>query len=276
MNRRYRKIVIDISPASDLDRGRIDREIATYPEEEKIVWHLCYGSPLPHPGDVIRMAPVSTAVRIFNERVALPYLARTEAVCLYEGSLSACVCTRFTEEEERADVYARYPAFPDSEGLRLVLLASETLHLLAALLPEELSLVAVFDGNDLLLRSPAWRATLLSKELFPYVRPRVVGSFPVAERAKVGIVIPSCLVCSEKSLALLDELFRRFASAEVPYRILPEVRLNEHWDGLDTIVFLSDFVSESGIRQARGFAAAGGRILYEGSPMGISGEMAYG
>ena len=51
---------------------------------------------------------------------------------------------------------------------------------------------------------------------------------------------------------------------EEEYRIIPELRLNEMWQGLDELIVIEEAVSPLGRRQIQGFLAAGGKIRSRG------------
>ncbi len=85
----------------------------------------------------------------------------------------------------------------------------------------------------------------MSKERFQHLS---MGE-PPNER---GFLLPADRACSEEVLSVLESYLDR--------RVIPEAMLNEMWDGLDHLVVVEDAMSSLGLRQLKGFEAAGGVI----------------
>jgi hypothetical protein len=216
------------------------------------------------------------AVEEFSKFTAA-YAAHTFGVCLYRGSAefssllppSACDEEILQEHDFRlfcADALASY------------------LHRLISFLPESVLPFGFFDAST--ISSPAYAAQLLSQERFQFLHLGLKGArfpfhglgfgedglgtgwigdrdcaSPYLEVSAAAVCLPSDAYCNPKILGQIDELLLALKSQEVLFRIIPEERLTEEWDGLDRLFVIPESISPQGRRKLQGFAAAGGEII---------------
>jgi hypothetical protein len=135
---------------------------------------------------------------------------------------------------------------PAENAVEAASLFGEYLHRLASFLPERITPYCLFEDTGSFTLGEA--AQLMSKERFwhlslsldPDLSPR-------------GILLPMDEYCTP---TVLEELSRVWVS-----RVIPEMRLNEMWDGLDELIVIEEAVSPQGRRMLHGFEAAGGKII---------------
>jgi len=265
---------IDASLSSNLDWEGA-KELAA--DGEKILWKIDFDLQSISFYDRAALASFLVAIRTFIEELFLPYQDKSFGVCLYQGPLLFPFKWNIEHEEAFAQWNESYPSFPKAKDLYCTEIFSEYLHRLAAALPDEALPLALFDPIE---GSQARMAQLLSREHFSYLyvglrnHPLPFGPFsPEAGVARVGVTLPLHSYCSEESLKLVDQCMEELRKKEIPFRIVAESYLTESWDGLDTLILFSDFLSKQGKRKAQGFAAAGGQLVIQGNFIEIPGEI---
>ncbi|WP_420420678.1 hypothetical protein [Simkania sp.] len=273
---KLKTLSIDLSLASDLDFSKVQEEAET---AEKILWNLDFDLASVSFYDKTTLASFLVAIKSFNEELLLPFLDKTFGVCLYQGPLLIPFKWNLEHEEGFTDWQESYQKFPDPKNLYCVEIFSEYLHRLAAALSDEampMALFVPFEGSNARL------AQFLSKEHFPYLYVGLKGhSLPIgpfsseAAHARVGITLPLHTHCSKESLAAMDRCMEELQQQKVPFRIVSEAHLTESWDGLDSLVIFSDFLSNQGKRKAQGFVAAGGEIVTVGSSLEMPIEISW-
>lgn len=155
--------------------------------------------------------------------------------------------------------------------------AAEYLNLLAQTLPDLLTLFLLLETES--LKDPLLLAHLLSKEHFVrMLRMTSQGILPLSslmgtqassgylastrhfqtipKAIKVGAVFPVFSYSSP-----LNEALNKLIQHQISFRMIPENLLMMEWDGLDFLVVPLAALSPQGIRQLRGFCAAGGVIV---------------
>jgi hypothetical protein len=125
----------------------------------------------------------------------------------------------------------------------------EYLHRLAAFLPERITPYCLFEDHGAFSAGRA--AQLMSKDRFWHL------ALVLEELlSPVGILLPQDAYCTAPVLTQLDQWM-------VP-RVIPELRLNEMWHGLEELIVVEEGISPQGRRMLKGFEAAGGKIRSRG------------
>ena len=125
---------------------------------------------------------------------------------------------------------------------------SEYLHRLISFLPDTLLPFALIDT----VASPAKAAQLLSKARFEHLILKNHKIIP----SSTAIYLPNDSLIDPAFLQKLDHLLPKLTS----FRIIPEEKLTEQWDGLDLLLVDPDKISIQGKRKLLGFIAAGGTV----------------
>ena len=126
---------------------------------------------------------------------------------------------------------------------------SEYLHRLISFLPDALLLFAFINT----VASPAKAAQLLSKARFEHLI--LKNDIPLTP-SSTAIYLPDDSLIDPTFLQKLDDLLPKLTS----FRIIPEEKLTEQWDGLDLLLVDPDKISIQGKRKFLGFIAAGGTV----------------
>ncbi len=129
---------------------------------------------------------------------------------------------------------------------------ADYLHRLASFLPDEVSAYCFFEGGN--IYSVGKRAQLLSKDRFWHVH----LSLEEALIPSLGVLLPEDAFCSPSVLEALTDILEGLEPGT--YQVIPEVRLTEMWQGLDTLIVIEEGVSHQGRRKLQGFEAAGGEV----------------
>ncbi len=198
--------------------------------QESLLWHLDFGFSAPkiHLDDQASFYAHSLAVEHFAKRVK-----QGAGVILYKGGL------------EVLDRILNPGATPIDKANML----GDYLHRLASFLPDEMKPFCLFEPS----LSPGKFAQLTSKERFWHLH------LSLEEKDHpVGILLPQDEYCTNEVIGALDALI------EKEYRVIPEMRLNELWHGLDELIVIDKAVSPMGRRQLQGFIAAGGKVRSRG------------
>ena len=286
---------LDASPASDLNWSLIDEKAKEYSTQGKyLFWDIDLGlgkGPL-NLHDPSLFSSLSVALKHFIKTFWENYSAQTFGICLYRGTIEFHSILKWNALHEE---HLQERSFASKELYALEVLA-EYLHQLAAILPLEAEIFALFDAtsND----SSAFLAYLLSKEHFSHIQIGVFGAkapigslqwksgktqggyignkdsfIPLREDPKIGVVLPLKERIDQNILYFIDDFFPLLESNELEYRIISEAYLTEEWDGLDFLIIYSEYLSFMGKRKLSGFIAAGGRAVVIGKPVGTVGEL---
>lgn len=127
---------------------------------------------------------------------------------------------------------------------------SEYLHRLASKLPEDVIPTLRFDRKG--ISKEIFYEQLISQEVFPHfhIRKEV--------EARVGVVIPAFERCS---LSFVKKIEKYLGEVKEPIKFIPERYLSENWLGIDHMILSSKSLSSLGVRQLKGFEAAGGETV---------------
>lgn len=228
-----------------------------------ILWKFNFGIDHLNLQDSVSLNSYKLAIDHFCEKI-IPNYPKSIGVILYEGSARIWEKIVFTEslKEEIGD--------EPIETFSLTLF-SEYLHALAAVLPEGLPAIALFDckGVDHSLQ-------LFNKERFPHVELGLKGAdFPIfGLRWQIGKAVGGFLGCGEiPEVAPPETLLgvvipeNEFYHSDVeiklraitqPYRLIFESTITTSWDELAELKCFD--LSPMGRRMVEGFVAAGGLL----------------
>ena len=239
----------------------------------------------------------------FVKRLLDPFKEKSIGVCLFKDPVDFSRYFVWTElEDQYYEEKKKEMIGLQEEALAKELFAadvfSDYLHRLASFLPDSILPFCLLDVSS--VESKAFLAFLLSKERFQHLllalkkSPLPLGHLNWEEGAclggwigrgapyfssgyelHLGVCIPSQELISEQLLALLDRLLDVLVERGVPFRVITESRLNECWEGLDDLIVLGDFVSDTLLRKLRGFVAAGGRVVTVGESLGLEEEVSF-
>lgn len=217
------------------------------------------------PEDSASFYSFSLALEQFSKKVWPVFQEQTFGTVLYRGS---------------SDFLSIFPSsFWETESsdkqLHSTQLFSEYLHRLISFLPDLVLPFALIDLPGEI--SAARQAQLFSRERFESICLGLRGSkTPFAglrwkegvlystlqEAASLGICLPYDDSIDEELLKNLDALVADLNCKGIPFRIAPEEKLMEEWDGLDKLVVFSNTLSPRGKRKLLGFSAAGGEVIF--------------
>jgi hypothetical protein len=168
--------------------------------------------------------------------------------------------------------------------LYCIQMLSEYLHRLVAFLPEAILPFALIDVMS--VQSPGRVAQLFSKERFEHIQIALrgatcpfsgicwdegqnaqgyLGKNPrVTEAAlatSLGLYLPKDGYIDALFTHELDRLIFKLKQRQTSFRIIPEEKLTEQWDGIDRLIVSSQSISPQGKRKLLGFIAAGGSVI---------------
>jgi len=76
----------------------------------------------------------------------------------------------------------------------------------------------------------------------------------------LGLYLPKDKFLDVALIQEIDTLILKLNKNQLPFRIIPEEKLTEQWDGIDKLIVPGQAISEQGKRKLLGFIAAGGSI----------------
>lgn len=301
-------VVLDGQTRSDLNWERELKEADKSIQEGcKIFWKLELGLFNQLPASLLNTSQLMTlalAIDHFLDQVWSKYEEATLGISLYEGSLDfssvipwdEALVKSFREWAKRAyetieafnqDSLCSFTSFEEVDeqtmaGSELLNLYSadiclDILDTLAGRIPESLACYALVDAT--FIGTPLLQARMLSSERAPHIRWIVKGGkLPLQhslEKPPLGICLPEISFIRKEHYSGLNECMELLMQRNIPFRVISEALLTTEWDGLDALIVTSSGVSAGGHRKLQGFCAAGGRIIYIGSPLGISEEISF-
>ena len=137
-------------------------------------------------------------------------------------------------------------------------LASDYLHRLASALPDEMEPVILVDLKAELSFSKA--VLLLCKRRFEHFQLKFLNKFlPLEGDAAIMVSLP---LDRRYCIETMEHIFSSLEGKK--FKCIPEELLNEHWEGVDTLIVDPASLSEVGKRMLVGFEAAGGEIRSRG------------
>jgi hypothetical protein len=256
-----------------------------------ILWELDLGLDQVqfHPGDTAIFYSFSLAVEEFTKTLWSHFQTHTLGVILYRGSFRPShsfpgslwepSCMQWLEE---LGIGGKDPLPEENYSLYCAQVLAEYLHRLISFLPDVVLPFALIDVSG--IASSAHIAQLFSKERFEHLNLALKGApFPFAgicweegdfgmgwigtavrPAPTVGIYLPGDRHFGAPLTLELDALMAHLHDKQIPFRILPEEKLMEQWDGLDELIVPACPLSPQGQRKLQGFIAAGGTVTSEG------------
>lgn len=177
--------------------------------------------------------------------------------------------------------------------------AGEYLGLLRGCLPDTMTCFVLLDNDG--IHDPYQMAQLCNKECFQHfcigmtgkgnlggelgwkdsilkagsISRELLTCMPLSS-ACVGVCLPLVVRCFPSDREKLGKVIGMLQEKKMAFRIISEAFLTTEWDGLDYLIVQSDALSAQGRRKLQGFCAAGGVVVYVGSPLGLPGEIPIG
>jgi hypothetical protein len=222
------------------------------------------------PDDSAAFYSFSVAVEEFTARIWPAFQNHTFGVALYRGPFQPSHNFPFFRWESAFTDWMRDLPSGTTYDLYCAQILAEYLHRLISFLPDTVLPFALIDVRG--IGSPAKMAQLLSKERFEHIHLALKGAlFPfqgltwnegfLSHEAKtpapIGIYLPNDSYVDANVIAQLDSVMAELDA----FRIIPEEKLTEQWDGLDKLIVPKHAISTQGNRKLQGFIAAGGIII---------------
>jgi hypothetical protein len=223
------------------------------------------------PGDSASFYAFSLAVEEFSKQIWPLFQEHTFGLSLYRGPFPPVQNFPLTHWESlflewTVEQGGDYPLY-------CVQMWVEYLHRLLSFLPETVLPFALIDATQIV--SMAKAAQFFSTARFEHLHLAIKGanipfsgiSWEEVREAKspcaptLGVLLPSDECLSAPVLESLQGLLCDLTSKKMPFRIIPEEKLTEQWDGLDELFAISQALSAQGKRKLLGFIAAGGKVL---------------
>ena len=240
---------------------------------EKIFWHFDLGLSDPYfpLEDELIFQSLSLALKHFTKEFWPAFEKITEGACFYQGSADFSSYFVWSEKQQMnwAEWKEKRPQGKEKHLLRLFCADAFSFYfqMLTHSLPDELPVTLILDGEG--CGTLAETLQLVSKERFEYFLIELRG-MPVSEKPSIALCFPPEAQCDEKILSTLDEMLLLL---EQPIRVAAEPFLTEQWEGVEYLYVLSDALTQMGKRKLIGFCAAGGTVIVEGTPIGLSQEI---
>jgi hypothetical protein len=220
------------------------------------------------PEDSASFYSFSLAMEEFSKQLWPQFQEHTFGVALYRGMFPPVQNFPFTHWEGAFSEWAA----GDYE-LYSVQMLSEYLHRLISFLPDTVLPFALIDATQ--MSSTARVSQIFSTARFEHLHLAIkgatvpfsgmgweegwMGCIPRTSN-NLGVLLPTDACFSASIRKSLDEIIHDLKGKNEPFRIVPEEKLTEQWDGLDKLIVISEGLSPQGKRKLLGFAAAGGEI----------------
>ena len=232
------------------------------------------------PNDSAAFYSFSLAMEEFTRTIWAKFHSHTFGVVLYRGLFQPSHSFPFFLWETAFSEWIRDLPL-GTYDLYCAQILAEYLHRLISFLPDTILPFALVDLKE--GYSPAQIAQLFSKERFEHIHliSNLEGAllnleagalraasvsrldFPsmYSDPASTGIYLPNDAVLNEDVRMQLDFLIAELTAEKTAFRIIPEEKLTEQWDGLDRLIVPKHSLSMQGSRKLQGFIAAGGIVL---------------
>ena len=238
-------------------QGPLERATEISNEGKKILWEFDFGKFSYR--DPAAFQSFTLAVEEFVKRLYPLFEEQTAGVILCQADGSYVdrfpisewgdVFEEWKEGKPTLDFVAQYRIFCTQ-------MLAEYLHRLASFLPETLTVFALFDLKGI---CPGLQMQLLSKERFEHIE---LSLDLLSELPQLGICLPPDSLFDQVALEELEGVVGELIEKKIPFRGVPESKLNELWNGLDQLIVFPSFLSVQGKRKLAGFVAAGGGGSY--------------
>jgi len=238
----------------------------------------------------------SVAIEEFTAKIWPEFQKQTFGVVLYNGALTSSRNFPLGNWEPTFLDWVNELNWSTSEphyDLYCIQILSEYLHRLVSFLPDSTLPFALIDAAS--IASPGKIAQLFSKERFEHIQLALKGatcpfsgicwdeglngqgylgktlSLKNSSFPSLGLYLPKDKFLDASLIEAFDKLILEFNESQTPFRIIPEEKLTEQWDGIDKLIVPSQAISGQGRRKLLGFIAAGGRIeTFEGTEIKFS------
>lgn len=260
-----------------------------------------------------RFATYRLGLNIFREKILVPHISATFAVAVDCGGILQSPQDPLLQNKMVDYFLDTYPSIEDHFGLKpselftgqnqtlereaalyQINILAEYLHRLLAAIQEPIEIYALMTSfpSDCLTMIQAMR-----HERFPHLRIGLKNcSFPFqglnitsgmmfegclgsqstpSVAAKTGLVVPPDAYFSHENAARFQHLIHKIISLNEPIYLLYEETMTENWQNLEQIIVDSRSADRHLIRKCQGFAAASGRVIYEGDSLGVWDEMSW-
>lgn len=242
----------------------------------RLLWKIATGLEAPfYPlDDELRFQAISLALQQFSKDVWPRFQGQTEAVCLYRGTADFLELFSWTERQQQSyNAWLEEEEIQDSPLSRR-LFAAEAFaiyfQMLSHRLPDEVRVQLLFDLEA--FHAPSEALQMISKERFEHFQIAIRGMHlpleglwwegtEVCQRSiesDVGLVFPASREPSH--MQSFDRLL--LDTSHQPVKIIFESFLSEDWEGIDRLLAVRGSLSHQGERKLKGFAAAGGEVVY--------------
>lgn len=257
--------------------------------------------------DQTQFLALSLAVRHFRDAVYSEFKEQTAGLSLYRGTLNFYdQLAKHDDFQKGFDLWLKdhfniNSVNAPSEWTELLMqiygreAACEFMHQLQQQLSSDLTPTLLFDIAE--TNDPVALAMLLSPEgqlqgfnravsqsPLPYeaFTPKLHGyisSKPIAQKSvpapNMGIVLPALHDFLPNVQQALDSLMEKLNKRNLAYRFVPESFLTVQWQGLDSLIVISETINDKAIRKLHGFCAAGGIIISFGKPLRLPEETSF-
>lgn len=175
------------------------------------------------------------AIETFQQNILPLFSNKTKGCILYQGTLDIVrMIANGVEEFSLPEAASFFGVF---------------LQHLASYLPDDMDCYCLFEKGDSF--TPSQRCQLLSQERFSHL---YLSLTPLV--TKRGLLLPSDKLWSSDHHQIIDQLL-----SIQPLKTIPELLLNEMWDGLDELIIFEDVITARGLWQIKGFEAAEGKVI---------------
>ncbi len=249
------------------------------------------------PEDSAAFYSFSLAIEEFSKQLWPLFQNHTFGASLYRGSFQPLQSFPMSQWETAFSEWKGEHGQANYE-LYCAQALSEYLHRLVSFLPDAVQPFALIDASEFM--SASKMSQFFSKARFEHLNLAIRGAkipfsgicWEGGESAQGWLgthpqtsqvhVVPTVGVCLPNDACMLPAVVQRFDSLisdlkeqKTLFRIVPEEKLTEQWDGLDNLIVLSSALSPQGKRKLLGFAAAGGTVLTIGELIGVPEERLY-
>jgi len=246
----------------------------------KLFWELELGlfnkllHPLAHQSQFLSLA---LSLDHFRERIWEEFGPVSEGVSLYTGNIDYSKTFPWDDAQHANFLgWCKEHACPENERSKALYCrdaATDYLRLLAARLPDAIPTYVTLNADR--VDDLEVTAQLLNVECYEPIKLKIFNSPFGNADSTIALCIPPSTSTLSKAPPNLKEALQTLIAKNLRPRLIPEENLISEWDGLDTLLVCSDYVTASGRRKLLGFCAAGGQIVTLGQPLGLPLELPF-
>jgi hypothetical protein len=254
-------------------------------------------------------------LKIFHEKLLKPFLDKTYGLGFDFGCLNPRLIENKMDACKVKDyLISTYPSFDSFFGFSIEAffdhlqdekvkkeidlyqmgLIGEYFHRLVSSIQESVEIYLFFDLQE---QTSLNVLQFLSLERFPYMRVGLKncplpclglnieqgkmlggtldGSTFVLAEPSIGIVFPNDQKLSFEKESVVSLFLERFLKLNLPFYVLYEDSMTENWQNLEEVIVLSSMVDKNLKRKCQGFAAAQGKVIVVGEPLGVLDEVSF-